>query len=325
MGYAESKTIAVEEIPVIDFSGFLKGKEKDSYFVAQQIREAAEGVGFFYIRNHGISEDVINRAYQAAKSFFSQPSSFKQNLKINASHHGFLSVGEARMEESEKMDLKESFVWGLDLPDEHPSVTSENPFLGRNQWPDDKPEFREAVYPFFLHGINCGRLLMQAFAMSMGIDSDAFVQNVREPIARSSIIYYPPQPRELGQTQFGVAPHTDYGCLTLLWQDQVGGLEVQTHDGEWVTAHPLEGTLVVNVGDLLMRWTNNVFKSVQHRVINRQECERYSMVLAWDPNFDTLIDPSVFCSEGEKSLYPPIQCGDYVLSRFDASFSYRND
>ena len=122
-----------------------------------------------------------------------------------------------------------------------------------------------------------------------------------------------------------MAPHTDYGCLTLLWQDQVGGLEVQTPEGEWVTAHPLEGTLVVNVGDLLKRWTNNVFKSVRHRVINRQECERYSMVLAWDPNFDTLIDPSVFCSEGEKSLYPPIQCGEYVLSRFDASFSYRND
>ncbi len=165
---------------------------------------------------------------------------------------------------------------------------------------------------------------MRAFAMSMGIDLQAFVRQMKEPIARSSIIYYPPQSRELGRSQFGVAPHTDYGCLTLLWQDQVGGLEVQNHQGEWVTAHPIEGTLVVNVGDLLMRWSNDVFRSTPHRVINRQSCERYSMVVAWDPDFDTLIDPSIVCADQESALYPPIRCGEYVLSRFDASFSYRN-
>jgi len=324
MGYAESKKITVEEIPIIDFSGFQAGNEKDSLAVAQQIRNAAKEVGFFYIRNHGISESVIQKAHQAAKLFFSQPSASKRNLKINSNHHGFLSVGEAQMESAEKIDLKESFVWGLDLPDEHPSVTSDNPFLGRNQWPKENPEFRESVYPFFLGGIECGKMLMRAFAMSIGIDPEEFIRNVNEPIARSSIIYYPPQSRDMGQAQFGVAPHTDYGCLTLLWQDQVGGLEVQTNAGEWVTAHPIEGTIVVNVGDLLTRWTNNTFRSTPHRVINRKECERYSMVIAWDPNFETLIDPSIACSEGEAPLYPPVECGEYVLSRFDASFSYRN-
>ena len=109
-----------------------------------------------------------------------------------------------------------------------------------------------------------------------------------------------------------------------IWQDQVGGLEVQNHQGEWITAHPIEGTLVVNVGDLLMRWSNDVFRSTPHRVINRQSCERYSMVVAWDPDFDTLIDPSIVCADQESALYPPIRCGEYVLSRFDASFSYRN-
>ena len=85
-----------------------------------------------------------------------------------------------------------------------------------------------------------------------------------------------------------------------------------------------EGTLVVNVGDLLMRWSNDVFRSTPHRVINRQSCERYSMVVAWDPDFDTLIDPSIVCADQESALYLPIRCGEYVLSRFDASFSYRN-
>ena len=227
------------------------------------------------------------------------------------------------MEQAERMDLKESFVWGLDLPDEHPSVTMENPFLGRNQWPTEMLDFKRSVYPFFEAGLQCGRDMMRAFALGMGLPDDSFLKATDEPIARSSIIHYPPQPADLGVEQFGVAPHTDYGCLTLLWQDQVGGLEVQTREGEWVTAHPIENTLVVNVGDLMMRWTNEGFKSTPHRVVNSKGQERYSMVIAWDPNFDTVVDPSVVCQNGDLPLYLPVNCGDYVLSRFDSSFSYR--
>ena len=227
------------------------------------------------------------------------------------------------MEQAKSVDLKESFVWGLDLPDEHPSVTMENPFLGRNQWPVEIPEFKKSVYPFFEAGLQCGLDMMRAFALGMGLPEDSFLKATDEPIARSSIIHYPPQSEDLGEEQFGVAPHTDYGCLTLLWQDQVGGLEVQNREGEWVTAHPIDNTLVVNVGDLLMRWTNEGFKSTPHRVVNRKRQERYSMVIAWDPNFDTIVDPSVVCQNGALPLYPPLSCGDYVLSRFDSSFSYR--
>ena len=165
--------------------------------------------------------------------------------------------------------------------------------------------------------------MMRAFALGMEIPEDSFMKATNAPIARSSIIHYPPQLEDIGVEQFGAAPHTDYGCLTLLWQDQVGGLEVQTREGEWVTAHPIENTLVVNVGDLLTRWTNERFKSTTHRVVNRKGQERYSMVIAWDPNFDTVVDPSVVCKNGTQPLYPPVRCGDYVLSRFDSSFSYR--
>ena len=255
--------------------------------------------------------------------FLTVPKELKDSVKINANHHGYLTVGEAKMAEAERVDLKESFVWGLDLPDEHSSVTMENPFLGRNQWPDEMPEFKRSVYPFFEAGLQCGRDMMRAFALAMELPEDSFLKATNEPIARSSIIRYPPQPEDLGVEQFGVAPHTDYGCLTLLWQDQVGGLEVQTREGEWVTAHPIENTLVVNVGDLLTRWTNEGFKSTPHRVVNRKGQERYSMVIAWDPNFDTVVDPSVVCKNGSQPLYPPVLCGDYVLSRFDSSFSYR--
>ena len=323
MAYAESKTIDVDKIPVIDVSKLRSGTLEKAQAVALEIRHAAEEVGFFYIHNHGIPEPMIKQAYYAAKDFFNLPKELKDSVKINANHHGYLSVGEAKMDQAERMDLKESFVWGLDLPDEHPSVTMENPFLGRNQWPTEMLDFKRSVYPFFEAGLQCGRDMMRAFALGMGLPDDSFLKATDEPIARSSIIHYPPQPADLGVEQFGVAPHTDYGCLTLLWQDQVGGLEVQTHEGEWVTAHPIENTLVVNVGDLMMRWTNEGFKSTPHRVVNSKGQERYSMVIAWDPNFDTVVDPSVVCQNGDLPLYLPVNCGDYVLSRFDSSFSYR--
>jgi len=309
MAYAQSKTIDIDSIPVIDTGPLHSGN--------------SEAVQSVYIRNHGIPKDVIEQAYRATQGFFSRPKEWKDSVKINANHHGYLTVGEAKMEQAERVDFKESFVWGLDLPDEHSSVTMENPFLGRNQWPDEMPEFKRSVYPSFEAGLQCGRDMMRAFALGMEIPEDSFLKATNEPIARSSIIHYPPQPEDIGVEQFGVAPHTDYGCLTLLWQDQVGGLEVQTREGEWVTAHPIENTLVVNVGDLLTRWTNEGFKSTPHRVVNRKGQERYSMVIAWDPNFDTVVDPSVVCKNGTQPLYPPVRCGDYVLSRFDSSFSYR--
>ena len=323
MTYAVSKTIEIEKIPVIDVKPLRAGTLENAYSVALEIRQAAEEIGFFYIRNHGVPESVIKQSYSAAKDFFNLPKVVKNNVKINSNHHGYLCFGEAKMEQAKSVDLKESFVWGLDLPDEHPSVTMENPFLGRNQWPVEIPEFKKSVYPFFEAGLQCGLDMMRAFALGMGLPEDSFLKATDEPIARSSIIHYPPQSEDLGEEQFGVAPHTDYGCLTLLWQDQVGGLEVQNREGEWVTAHPIDNTLVVNVGDLLMRWTNEGFISTPHRVVNRKGQERYSMVIAWDPNFDTIVDPSVVCQNGALPLYPPLSCGDYVLSRFDSSFSYR--
>ena len=323
MSYARSRSIDIEKIPVINVSQLRKGNLEESKAVAMEIRQAAEEVGFFYICDHGIPKGVIDHAYSVSKKFFSTSKEFKASMKVNSNHHGFLSIGEAKMENAERDDLKESFVWGLDLKKYNTSVHEKNPFLGGNQWPIGMPELRDSVYPFFEAGLKCGRDLMRAFALGMEIPEDSFLKSCDEPIARGSIIYYPPQSSKLGEAQFGVAPHTDYGCLTLLWQDQVGGLEVQTSDGEWVKAHPIEDTLVVNVGDLLMRWTNNGFKSTPHRVVNRKNVERFSMVVAWDPNFETLIDSSVVCKKGVRSLYPPVSCGDYVLSRFDSSFSYR--
>jgi len=322
MNYPSVTTVDLSAIPVIDVAA-LAGRDRAGWTaVARELRRASSEVGFIYVRNHGVPEAVLARADAAARQFFALPLGQKLQAKINPHHHGFLRVGEARMGRDIKPDLKESFVWGLELPDSDPE-RQRNPFLGPNVWPDFLPQLRAALVPFYDRMTTCAKSLMRAFAIGMDLTEDAFIGRCAKPISRASVLYYPPQPPDLGAGQFGVGPHTDYGCLTLLWQDQVGGLEVQTVGGEWVTAHPIPGTLVINIGDLMARWSNDKFLSTPHRVVNRTGVERHSMVLAFDPDFETVVDPSITCAAGEAPKYEPVRCGDYVLGRFDAAFAYR--
>jgi isopenicillin N synthase-like dioxygenase len=216
-------------------------------------------------------------------------------------------------------DLKESFIWGLDTAtgSTAPDASGTPP----NQWPEFLPQMRGLLSQYFTEVNEVGWRLMRAFAASLDIDQDSFVQSITRPTSRGSIIYYPPQEPGAEADQFGVAPHTDWGCLTLLYQDQTGGLEVRGRNAEWVAAQPIPGTYVVNVGDLLARWTNDRFRSTPHRVINRSGHERLSCAVFVDPDRDTLIAPVT--APGEAPRYEPVTCGAYVQSRFDAAFAYR--
>lgn len=165
--------------------------------------------------------------------------------------------------------------------------------------------------------------LMRGFALGLALDQDFFLQSVAKPMSRAAFVYYPPQDEGHGEAQFGVAPHTDFGVLTVLAQDEVGGLQVQDVHGQWLAAKPIPGTLIVNVGDLLSRWTNGEYRSTPHRVVNSSGRERLSLVLAFDPEPQTVIDArEVFPGQSAKS--PPITCGDYLQWRFDKSFAYRH-
>jgi isopenicillin N synthase-like dioxygenase len=141
---------------------------------------------------------------------------------------------------------------------------------------------------------------------------------------RTQAVFYPPQPADLGAEQFGVAPHTDYGCITLLWQDQTGGLEVQRKDGQWIDAVPVDGTFVINVGDLLARWSNDRFASTPHRVVNRSGRKRLSIATFYDPTYTAAVDPrDLNLGAGEEPHYPPVDAGDYIVGRINDSFKYR--
>ncbi|MBV9523837.1 MAG: isopenicillin N synthase family oxygenase, partial [Alphaproteobacteria bacterium] len=289
---------------------------------ARALSDAAERLGFFYVRNHAVPQELIERVYALSKRFFALPLEAKQSVRINALHRGFLAIGAARMDEQARVDLKESFIWGPELGPDDPDVAAGKPLMGPNQWPAALPELAPTLTAYAAAVIDCGQRLLRGFAVSLGLDPEFFRERFAKPLARCSLIYYPPQPPESGSEQFGVAPHTDYGGLTLLSQDDTGGLQIRARSGAWVTAPPIAGSFVVNIGDLMARWSNDRFVSTPHRVVNASGRPRYSVGVFFDPAFDTVIDPRELRPAGPP-LYPPVNCGDYILSRLDKSFSYR--
>lgn len=319
MDYATAKDIETGYIPVIDIGPLRDGS--DPRRVAEEIHRASREVGFLYISNHGISETLIDEARHAALEFFHLPERQKLRVEVSAKHRGFLKVGDAKMQDDVLPDLKESFIWGYEGPDGQ--TLDDHPLRGPNRWPAPLPGLRTTARSYFDAAQDVARHLMRAAALGLNLPEEFFLRGHVRPLSRASMIYYPPQPPRMGEDQFGAGPHTDFGVLTVLCQDAVGGLQVQDLAGEWVAAPPLEGTLVVNVGDLLARWTNDQYRSTPHRVVNTSGRERISLVLAYDPDYPTLIDPREVCGDDANVDYDPISCGDYLIWRFDKAFGYR--
>ena len=319
MAREAARSIDPDAIPIIDVSRLAAGDAQATAEIAGEMLDAALATGFFYVRNHGVPQEMIDEVFEVARTFFHAPPAAKHALAVNAWHRGFIGTGEAKMYPGSRPDLKESFIWGLDKATGR--TTPDEDGIPPNQWPDFLPRMRPLLSTYFDAVNAVGWHLLRAFATSLEIEGDRFVRSITRPTSRGSIIYYPPQPEGAADEQFGVAPHTDWGCLTLLYQDGTGGLEVRGSNAEWVSAVPIPGTYVVNVGDLLARWTNDRFRSTPHRVINRSGHERLSCAVFVDPDRDTLIEPVT--APGETAHYQPVTCGAYVQSRFDAAFAYR--
>lgn len=321
MTYARARKVDSEIIPVIDITGLRDGT--DTATVARQLHAASQGLGFIYIRGHGIPDPVIEDARKAAFAFFRAPDAAKAAVKVNPHHRGWIGRGGAKMQDDAKADLKESFIWGYEdaagiIPDDHA-------LRGPNQWPAAPAGLRDGAMAYFHQAHRVAHHLMRGFAIGLGLDEQFFLKTAARPISRASFVYYPAQPEELGEEQFGVGPHTDFGVLTVLCQDSVGGLQVQTADGDWIEAPPIPGTLIVNVGDLLARWTEDSYRSTPHRVVNSSGRERMSLVLAFDPDPDTVVDARDVFGPDHPAREAPITVGDYLIWRFGKAFAYRAD
>ena len=279
-------------IPVIAMGAAMAGDPRGTLEAAAAIRAACETSGFFYISGHGVPAALIQRTVREAQDFFHLPAEAKRQVAINARHRGWNALGDALMYEAKRPDHKEFYSIGLELPEDDPDVLAGERLRGPNNWPADRPGFRAALSDYYDAMRRCGSQLLRCVAVSLGMPDDFFAPSYRKPLQRTQIIYYPPQPPTAEDGQFGVAPHTDFGCITLLWQDENGGLEVLERSSRtWVPAPPIPGTLVINVGDLLARWTNDRYASTPHRVVNRSGRERFSIATFHDPDFRAVVDP----------------------------------
>jgi isopenicillin N synthase-like dioxygenase len=311
-------------IPVIDIAGLRRHDTAETAAAAAAIREACTTRGFFYIAGHGVPDAVIDGAAAEARRFFHLPLEVKRRTAVNARHRGFNALGDALMYEAKHPDQKEFFSIGLELPEDDPDVLGGEALRGPNNWPAEMPEFRAALSAYYDALGACGADLMRGVAVSLGLAPGFFADKYRKRLQRTQIIYYPPQPPMAEADVFGLAPHTDFGCITLLWQDDNGGLEVLDRASRaWIPATPIAGTLVVNVGDLLGRWTNDRYASTPHRVLNRSGRERFSIATFYDPDFKAMVDPRALGVAEAECRYPPVSAGEHILGRIERSFGYR--
>ena len=328
-----AKRVPFNALPVIDFAAMQesgscheRSQSDDRQRVADQIRDACTQAGFFYVKNHGVPQSVIDAAFAQAQRFFALPLPEKMDIHISrsANHRGYVPLLEENTDPTAKGDLHEAIDFALEVPDTDPDVLAGKTLYGSNVYPSDLPGFREAIDRYYWELYQLGRKIFQAFALALELPEDHFADKITKPLAQLRLLHYPPQTGRIDEQQIGTGAHSDYECFTILAQDQVGGLEVLNHAGEWIAAAPIPGAFIVNVGDQMARWTNDLFASTVHRAINRSGQERYSIPYFFGPNYDTLIDALPSCvSSSHPAKYQPVTTGEYIIGRFNETFSYR--
>ena len=322
------RRLALDEVPLIDFGPFLVGDLQARREVAEAIGRACRDIGFFYLKNHGVPESLVAGSFAEAKRFFDQPMARKREIAIerSACHRGYFAVGGENLDpakQTEAGDLKEGIKIGRDLGPAHPRVTQGLALHGPNQWPAGLPGWRDAMQRYFDALEDLGRQIMRAFALALGLEEEHFTALLTEPMTTLGPLHYPPQSGRITEKQIGAGAHTDFGCLTILAQDPVGGLQVRNAAGKWIDAPPIPGTFVVNIGDMMARWTNDRFASTRHRVINASGRERYSMPFFFDPNFEADVVVLPTCSgPDDPPKYPPTTGGQHLLDKINETFEY---
>jgi isopenicillin N synthase-like dioxygenase len=278
-------------LPVIDVAPLLGRSAGDARArVAREIEAACRDTGFFYAAGHGVGRDVVGRLDSAARAFFALPNDEKMKIAMargGRAWRGFFPVGGELT--SGKPDLKEGVYFGTELDQGDARVKAGVPMHGANLWPGAVPELRPAVLDFMERTTLAAHAVMRGVALSLGLDADYFDRTyTSDPTVLFRVFHYPPARAIDGE--WGVGEHTDYGLLTLLAQDDCGGLQVKAHDG-WIEAPPIPDTLVCNIGDMLDRLTGGFYRSTPHRVRNVSGRDRLSFPLFFDPAWNAVIEP----------------------------------
>lgn len=309
-----------DTLPTLDLTAAREGSMGAMRDLAAAFGIAARETGFFRVSGHGVDAGLIAQVFSEANRFFARPRPEKLTLSIARSAHnrGYVSLGAEALDPKAGADLKEAFNIGLDLAEDDPEVRAGAPFRGVNLWPPDDA-FRTTMLTYFQAVWDLGRFLHRAVARDLGLDEAYFEGRLDRPMATLRLLRYPPVSEAGGAV--GAGEHTDYGNLTLLLTDDAGGLEVRRRDGTWITVPHDPAVFIVNIGDCLMRWTNDLYVSTPHRVRHHAPRQRLSVAFFLDPNPDALVACLPGCvAAGETPRYPPILAADYLAARLKATY-----
>lgn len=317
------------EIPIISVEELIERPGADVFRrIGKEINGACTTIGFFYLAGHGVPDDLAGEAFAANRRFHARPVAEKLAIKQNRWHRGYQAFASstlkssARFESARHPNQLESFIVRHEIASDHPDYERQA-LQGPNQWPDD-PWFVDVVRRYDDAIRNLGLKLLPAFASAVGEAPDFFDELFAPPATALRLIHYPPAPPVRPEDMYGIYPHTDYGFLTILAQDDVGGLQVQNLDGSWIDAPYIAGTFVLNIGDILARWTNDRFNSTPHRVVNKSgNRDRYSIAMFFDPNLDAVIATLPHFAGLQPGKYDPIRYGDYFTLRLDTNYPDR--
>ncbi|MEH2364580.1 isopenicillin N synthase family dioxygenase [Nostoc sp.] len=292
-------------IPVINLTAFTSGNTTTRQIVIKQIYQACHEIGFMYLQNPGISKDLIKQVFTQSKSFFNLPLEVKQKQAWSDefSNTGYVGLERERLDPNKPGDLKEA----LNL-DKQEAV-----------------EIDASILAFYDSCTELANTVLQAFALALELPEDFFITRHNQQNHTLRWLHYPPLQTPPKPEQVRAGEHSDYGSITLLFQDDVEGLEVKTASGEWIAAPAIPDTIVVNTGDLMQRWTNHLFCSTKHRVMipsdRRVNQSRYSIAFFCHPNDHTEIACLESCQKEQSPIYPPILAGEYLLSRLQATYT----
>lgn len=307
-----SRRLDFSEIPVIDVGPLLAGGAAKA--TVEALGRACRDVGFLYVANHGVPAALVADLARETALFFRLPLEERQAIALSPRMRGYIPLnyrsyeGEARAGASRQ----EAFWVGHDRP-----LNPENFLDGPNQWPAGQPALEPAMMAYFAAVERLSLALMLGFSLALGLDEQFFGRLFERPNSRLKLNHYPPQDDPQTVHDIGVVPHSDSGGFTILWQDDIGGLEVQSKSGEWVGAPPIPGTFVVNLGNLMQIWTDGQFSSTPHRVINRGGRDRYSIPLFVNPNHLAPVAPLVGLREAEAN---PLRYRDYQKAEWRRIF-----
>lgn len=315
-------------IPIVDLRGNLDAGAPAARESAHALHDALSRIGFAYIAGHNVPPATREAAFAASREFHASSQARKDSLAINAFHRGYMGMATSTIVTSSvakvtRPNVSESLMLMHELPPDDPGLRAGLPMQGPNQWPDWLPDFKPAMLDYVREVDRLGRHIVRLIALSLDLPATALDHHFAHPTTFLRALHYPPQP-PVEDGQMGSAPHTDYGIITLLAQDDSGGLQVRPRGGDWIEAPPIPDTYVLNVGDMLSRWTNGRFVSTPHRVINRSGGDRYSLPYFLDPSMDSVIECLPTCTDAaDPPRFVPVRYGDYLLDRLNRNYDYR--